>query len=98
MAIHSVQEDGKTIHLFEDHRGHEYRFKDPQTAALFEAVDKLEEGIREKYFDDDIEHKTGVALVRKMKGQLRRMSNDYDKLATIRYEGMPDRTFKRRKS
>ena len=76
--------------IIEDYRGHEHKFQLEEHAELFSKIDKLEESIRDKYFDTDIEFTEGMKLAKKMKGQIRRMVADYKKLNTIESEGMPD--------
>ncbi len=88
--VYRTERDDKNVSVVEDFHGKEYIFIDNRIAELFGAVDKMEDGIREKYFDDDIEFEQGTKLAKKMKGQLRRMDVDLKKLIDINFEGIDD--------
>lgn len=74
----------------EDFKGRKHEFSNNSVGSIFERVDKLEEAIRDKYFDNDIEYVEGVKMVQRIKGHLRKLDKDLDRLETIRYRGMPD--------
>jgi len=74
----------------EDFQGHKYTFVYPYIADFFRKIDKLEEVIREKYFDSDIEFIEGIKMAQRMKGQIRKFDKDYNRLETIRFRGLPD--------
>jgi len=76
------------IHKFEDYQGRTHEFKNRNISNLFEEVDKLEEGVRDKYFDDDEEFTEGIRLAKKLKGQLRRIDADVLKLNEIKETGI----------
>ena len=73
----------------EDFEGKKYPFYNQCLADAFTLTDSMENVIREKYFDTDLEYVEGVKMAQKMKAQIRRLEVDLENLIEIRYNGLP---------
>jgi hypothetical protein len=73
----------------EDFEGKKYPFNNQCLADAFTLTDSMENVIREKYFDTDLEYVEGVKMAQKMKAQIRRLEVDLENLMEIRYNGLP---------
>jgi hypothetical protein len=78
--------------VIEDFEGKKYPFNNQCLADAFTLTDSMENVIREKYFDTDLEYVEGVKLAQKMKAQIRRLDVDLDYLMEIRYNGIPSKS------